>query len=162
MTNLDRQAISDMLLRNSDEQRIEFSTATGTLKAFSLTTEEMGGAIFGEHRPRQLSTQRWLELQPELLEWRQLGDLYLSQGKLAEGETMFERALIGSEKTLSPDHMLTLDTVHCLGDLYSNWDRLAEAEATHKRALSGTEMALGPDHESTLDTVHGQHLLATR
>lgn len=58
MAVLDRQAIQDKLVRRDDERKIDFITAIGTLKAFSLITEEKGGATFGMHRLVQLSTQR--------------------------------------------------------------------------------------------------------
>ncbi len=71
MAVLDGQAISDMLLRRKDERKVNFDTAIGTLKAFSLITEEKNGAIFNIHRLVQLSTQKWLELQHVLVEWQE-------------------------------------------------------------------------------------------
>ena len=44
-----------------------------------------------------------------------LGILYGDQGKLAEAEQMYQRALAGKEKALGPDHTSTLDTVDNLG-----------------------------------------------
>jgi tetratricopeptide (TPR) repeat protein len=83
-----------------------------------------------------------------------LGNLYYGQGKLAEAEAMYIRALQGSEKALGPDHTSTLTTVHELGRLYTKQDKLVEAEQMYKQALQGKEKALGPDHTSTLTTVH--------
>ncbi|KAI9889405.1 MAG: hypothetical protein M1814_005341 [Vezdaea aestivalis] len=83
-----------------------------------------------------------------------LGKLYRNQGKLAEAEAMYQRALKGKEKALGPDHTSTLDTVNNLGALYSDQGKLAEAEAMYQRALKGKEKAVGPDHTSTLDTVN--------
>ncbi|KUJ07733.1 uncharacterized protein LY89DRAFT_742504 [Mollisia scopiformis] len=72
-----------------------------------------------------------------------LGDLYSDQGKLAEAEAMYLRALEGKEKALGLDHTSTLLTVNNLGKLYSNQGKLAEAEAMYLRALEGYENALG-------------------
>ena len=83
-----------------------------------------------------------------------LGVLYSDQGKLAEAEEMYVRALKGKEKAWGPDHMSTLDTVNNLGVLYNNQGKLAEAEKMYVRALKGYEKAWGPDHMSTLDTVN--------
>ena len=47
-----------------------------------------------------------------------LGLLYRDQGKLAEAEQMFVRALAGKEKALGPDHTSILSTVNYLGNLY--------------------------------------------
>jgi tetratricopeptide (TPR) repeat protein len=83
-----------------------------------------------------------------------LGTLYSDQGRLAEAEAIYERALQGYEKALGPDHTSTLGTVVNLGTLYLRQSRLTEAEAMHERALQGYEKALGPDHMSTLNAVH--------
>ncbi|KAI9779071.1 MAG: hypothetical protein M1839_007737 [Geoglossum umbratile] len=71
MAVLDRQAISDSLLRNGNERKIEFVTAIGMLKAFSLITEEKKSAIFGMHRLVQFSIQMWLGLRGELVMWQE-------------------------------------------------------------------------------------------
>ncbi|KAH0558594.1 hypothetical protein GP486_004751 [Trichoglossum hirsutum] len=48
----------------------------------------------------------------ELIEIHNLGVAYGRQGRLAEAEAMFKRALAGREKVLGPDHESTLATVH--------------------------------------------------
>ncbi|SLM38232.1 nb-arc and tpr domain protein, partial [Lasallia pustulata] len=83
-----------------------------------------------------------------------LGILYADQGKMAEAEAMYRRALEGKEKALGPEHPSTLDTVHHLGNLYADQGKMAEAEAMYRRALEGKEKAWGPEHPSTLETVH--------
>ncbi|KAI9890869.1 MAG: hypothetical protein M1814_003508 [Vezdaea aestivalis] len=89
-----------------------------------------------------------------LASFNKLGNLYLDQGRLAEAEAMFTRALAGFEKALGQDHTSTLNTVNNLGNLYQKQGRLAEAEAKYTRALAGFEKALGPNHTSTLNTVN--------
>jgi tetratricopeptide (TPR) repeat protein len=71
------------------------------------------------------------------LEWafHNLGNLYADQGKLAEAEKMYTRALQGKEEALGPDHTSTLSTVNNLGNLYANQGKLAEAEEMYTRAL---------------------------
>jgi tetratricopeptide (TPR) repeat protein len=80
-----------------------------------------------------------------------LGNLYYSQGKLAEAKQMYERALAGLEEALGPDHTSTLETVNNLGLLYYCQDKLTEAEQMYERALAGFKKAPGPNH---LKTVH--------
>jgi hypothetical protein len=46
-----------------------------------------------------------------------LANLYRDQGKPANAEQIYVRALAGYEKALGPDHTLTLDTVNNLGGL---------------------------------------------
>jgi tetratricopeptide (TPR) repeat protein len=95
------------------------------------------------------------------LDWafHNLGILYKNQGKLAEAEKMYIRALQGKEEALGPDHPSTLDTVNSLGNLYMDQGKLAEAEKMYVQALQGKEEALGPDHPSTLNTVNNLGLL---
>ena len=57
-----------------------------------------------------------------------LGILYKDQGKLAEAEKMYERALEGYEKAWGPEHTSTLRAVNNLGLLYANQGKMAEAE----------------------------------
>ncbi|EKG09240.1 Tetratricopeptide TPR-1 [Macrophomina phaseolina MS6] len=83
-----------------------------------------------------------------------LGDLYSNQGKLAEAEEMYERALDGYQKAFGPDHTATLTTTNNLGLLYFDQGKVAQAEEMYERALSGYEKALGPDHMSTLTTAN--------
>ncbi|KAF7502885.1 hypothetical protein GJ744_004954 [Endocarpon pusillum] len=87
------------------------------------------------------------ELDCKGMEWAlyNLGLLYADQGKLAEAEAMYTRALQGKEEALGPKHTSTLDTVNNLGNLYKNQGKLAEAEAMYTRALQGYEMAIGPE-----------------
>ena len=89
------------------------------------------------------------------IEWafHNLGGLYSDQGKLAEAEAIYMRALQGYEKARGPEHTTTLKTVNNLGVLYKSQGKLAEAEAMFIRALQGYEKAWGPEHTLTLDTV---------
>ena len=68
-----------------------------------------------------------------------LGALYYMQGKLAEAEPLWVRALAGKEAALGPSHPDTLATVYSLGGLYQAQGKLAEAEAMFRRELDGCE-----------------------
>ena len=81
-----------------------------------------------------------------------LGFLYEDQGKLAEAEKMFQRALRDAE-ALGPNYTFTLQIVDNLGIVYKNQGKLADAEKMYQRALRGAE-ALGPNHILTLKTVN--------
>ena len=70
-----------------------------------------------------------------------LGLLYTDQGKMAEAEKMYQRALEGYEKAWGPGHTPTLDTVNNLGILYADQGKMAEAEKMYQRALEGREKA---------------------
>ena len=78
-----------------------------------------------------------------------LGLLYKNQGKMAEIEKMYERALKRYEKAWGPEHTSTLDTVNNLGNLYADQGKMTEAEKMYERALEEKEKAWGPEPIST-------------
>ncbi len=100
-----------------------------------------------QHAIRQEYLIRDVEVDIKGIEWalHQLGMLFAEQGKLAEAEAMYSRALQGYEEALGPKHTSTLATVNNLGLLYADQGRLAEAEAMYSRALQGYEEALGSE-----------------
>ena len=76
-----------------------------------------------------------------------LAELYDGQGRYAEAEPLYKRALAIREKALGPDHP------RCRNSRSTTWPscttaqgRYAEAEPLYKRALAIREKALGPDH----------------
>lgn len=78
-----------------------------------------------------------------------LGLLYEDQGKLAEAEEMYQRALQGYEKALGPDHTSTLSIINNLTPIYADQGKLVEAEEMLQRALQECEKAIGPENIST-------------
>jgi hypothetical protein len=70
MAVFDRQGISISLLQKEDEELVEFTTALGMLKSFSLITAETSGEVFTMHRLVQLSTYSWLKLEGKDLMWQ--------------------------------------------------------------------------------------------
>lgn len=91
-----------------------------------------------------------------------LGLLYDDQGKHAEAEKMYRRALDGYEKAWGPDHTSTLDTVNNLGLLYVDQGKHAEAEKMYRRALEGYTSARGSDHPNTRRIARNLALLDER
>ncbi|KAL4955596.1 P-loop containing nucleoside triphosphate hydrolase protein [Aspergillus filifer] len=88
-----------------------------------------------------------------------VANLLHGQIQLVAAGKMYQQALAGQEKTLGPDHISTLGTVHNLGNLYFNQGKLQEAEEMYQQALAGYKKALGPDHTSTLSTVNNLGVL---
>jgi len=82
-----------------------------------------------------------------------LADVYRSQGRYDEAESLCSRALTGDEKALGSEHPDTLKAVHNLAIIYQLQGRYSEAEGLHKRTLSGREKVLGLGHPVTLDTM---------
>ena len=71
MSVLDCQGIPMSLLQRDDGRSIEFTTAIGTLQAFSLITAERAGETFEMHPLVQLSTQRWLEVECKIVQYQE-------------------------------------------------------------------------------------------
>ena len=65
--------------------------------------------------------------------------LLSDQGKLAEAEPLYRRALAGKEAQLGEAHPSTLNTINNLAILLTEQGKLAEAEPLHRRALAGRE-----------------------
>ena len=75
-----------------------------------------------------------------------LAGLYREQGKYAEAEPLYQRALKIDEKALGPDHPDVAIRLNNLAELYRAQGKYAAAEPLLQRALKIWEKALGPDH----------------
>src|SRR5271167_4300676 len=75
-----------------------------------------------------------------------LAALYEEQGRLAEAEPLYKRALTIRGKTLRPDDPDLVHSLSALADLYHEQGRNDEAEPLLKRSLTIQEKAQGPDH----------------
>ncbi len=83
--------------------------------------------------------------------YHKLGDLYYDQGNIEKAGVIYQRVLVGYEKSgLGPDHT---DTIHMLKNhlavVYFQQGRPMEAEKMFQQALAGFEKAEGPDHIET-------------
>ena len=75
-----------------------------------------------------------------------LAELYQAQGRYADAEPLYKRALAIHEKALGPDHPDVATSLNNLAVLYQAQGRYADAEPLYKRSLAIREKALGPDH----------------
>ena len=77
-----------------------------------------------------------------------LGNLYANQGKLAEAEALYTRALQGYEEFLGlellPSYLPALGTMFAFGDLFSRTGREDLAKVMYSRALAGYTAVQGP------------------
>ena len=72
--------------------------------------------------------------------------MYRAQGRYAEAEPLYRRALEIHVKALGPDHPDVGQSLNNLAALYYDQGWYAEAEPLSKRSLAIHERALGPDH----------------
>lgn len=91
--------------------------------------------------------------------------VYERDDKLDKAEKMYQRALRGSEKALTPEDTYILDLI---GQLYILHGRLRDAENMYQCALQGYEKALGLEHTLTrgaicrLFDIYFRHCMALR
>ncbi len=78
--------------------------------------------------------------------------LYEVQGRYAEAEPFYERALAIREKALGEEHPHVAQTLNNLALLYATQGRYAEAEPLFERALEIFTRALGEEHPYTQQT----------
>ncbi|KAH8696293.1 hypothetical protein BGW36DRAFT_428309 [Talaromyces proteolyticus] len=76
--------------------------------------------------------------------------LYKNQGKLADAEKMYQRALEGYENALGPDNILSyvpaLNTTYNYGMLFEDQGRLGDAKFMYTRALRGYKLVFGTNY----------------
>ncbi len=77
--------------------------------------------------------------------YNQVQALY-AQGRFAEAEPLFKRALAIREEALGPEHPAVAINLNNLALLYWSQGKYAEAEPLYKRSLAILEKALGPEH----------------
>jgi tetratricopeptide (TPR) repeat protein len=162
MAVLDRQGIPKTLLRRNGEQGIKFTTALGTLQAFSLVTTEKGGASFEIHRLVQVSTQRWLELQGETAKWREEA-LKVLTAAFPSGdyrtwvacETLSPHAQAVARYIFISDQNLLqrAELLHNMSSYDNGQGRYNLAYERGSDALSTRERVLGPKHPDTLTSM---------
>jgi len=83
-----------------------------------------------------------------------LAGLYLAEGKYAQAELVYKRALAIEEKALGPDHPDLAKSLHNLALLYATQGQYAQAEPLYKRALAIMEKALDPDDPSVAKSLN--------
>src|SRR5271166_915342 len=89
-----------------------------------------------------------------------LAVVYKSQGRYAEAEGLYKRALAIREKALGASHPNVAGTLNNLALLYAAQAKYADAEALYKRALAIKEKAFGKDHPSVASTLSNLAILS--
>ena len=88
-----------------------------------------------------------------------LANLYTEQGKHAEAEPLYQRALRIWEQALGPDHPQVASPLNGLANLYKEQGKYAEAEPLYQRALRIREQALDTKHPLTREVVRNFAIL---
>ena len=72
-----------------------------------------------------------------------LAERYKEEGRYADAEPLYKRALAIREKALGPDHPDVAQSLNNLADLYTAQGRYTDAEPLYKRALASTPKQKG-------------------
>ena len=75
-----------------------------------------------------------------------LARLYQAQGKYAEAEPLYQRALANGEKVLGPEHPTVAASLNNLAELYTSQGEYSNATPLYRRSLAIREKTLGPEH----------------
>ena len=75
-----------------------------------------------------------------------LAALYHAQGKYAEAEPLYQRALAIRDKALRPEHPLIATSLNNLALIYDAQGRYGDADPFYKHALAIWDKALGQEH----------------
>jgi tetratricopeptide (TPR) repeat protein len=84
-----------------------------------------------------------------------LGNLaspYVKQGRHADAEQLYERALAIHAQVRNPEHAELAMSLNALVELYAQQGRYHDAEPLLQKVLTIREKLLGPGHEETLET----------
>lgn len=152
MAVLDRQAISEHLLRKDEEPELEFNAAIQKLKAFSLITKETEASIFSMHSLVQDSTQMWLKHKDVIKEWQEKALVAVSKccpGGGYDNRTAWEainphvQVVLGYDKDLCRrERANILNHYACYdedqGEYQSAYEKAMEAQDIHQK-LAGEE-----------------------
>ena len=82
-------------------------------------------------------------------DYNNLAVLLKDQGKYAEAEPLFRRAIEIDEKALGKDHPDVANDYNNLAGLLQDQGKYAEAEPLYRRAIEIFQTNLGPDHPNT-------------
>ena len=80
--------------------------------------------------------------------------LYSDQGRDAEAEPMYKRAIAIQEKVFGLDSTEAAPKLNNLAALYQSQERYADAEPLFKRALASREKSLGPGHPDVAQSLN--------
>lgn len=84
-----------------------------------------------------------------------LATLYREQGKYAEAEPLYQRAIHTLEQSVGPEHPQVADALNGLAILYFEQGKYAEAEPLYLRAIHILEQSVGLEHPQAAFPLNG-------
>ncbi|KAJ5884884.1 hypothetical protein N7495_009394 [Penicillium taxi] len=169
MSMFDRQGIPEDLVRDYEQDILEFHDALAPLLSYSLVRLEINEKLFNMHRLVQLSVRAWLNMHQQLYRWQAK-----SRGIMARvfPDGQFEswtkcRSLLAHAKSVlksiydedDEDRVNVATLLSKCGWFLYLQGAYKEAEAMHRRALEAREKVLGREHPHTLTSVNNLGLV---
>lgn len=163
MSMFDRQGIPEILVRDSDQDELDFHDALAPLLSYSLVRLEIDEGLFDMHRLVQLSVRAWLETHQQLHSWQKKSRAIMARVFLDgtyENWTKYGMLLAHAKSVLTSiddvdyDDMLNIVIVstNC-GWFLGDQGAYGEADSMYRLALEVQEMVLGHHHPSTLGSL---------
>lgn len=164
MSMFDRQGIPEFIVRDYDQDELDFHDALVPLLDYSLVRLEMNERLYDMHRLVQLSVRAWLDMHQQLHSWqvksRRIMARVFPDGKY-ENWTQCRLLLAHAKSVLKPiydgdddeDRLNAATLLSNCGwflDLQGSYE---EAELMHRRALEAREKVLGRQHPDTLTSL---------
>ncbi|KAJ5348541.1 uncharacterized protein N7506_001794 [Penicillium brevicompactum] len=164
MSMFDRQGIPEDLVRESEQDELDFHDALVPLLNYSLIQLEINERLFNMHRLVQLSVRAWLEMHQQLYSWQAK-----SRGIVArvfpdgnyESWTKCRSLLAHAKSVLNSicdlegeDRLNTATLLSNCGLFLDLQGAYKEAEAMYRQALEVREKVFGREHPDTLASVN--------
>ncbi|KUM57416.1 hypothetical protein ACN42_g9770 [Penicillium freii] len=163
MSMFDRQGIPEDLLRDQDQDILDFHDALVPLLSYSLIRMEINERLFDMHRLVQLSVRSWLEMHQQLYGWqaksREIMARVFPGGEHASWikcRSLLAHAKSVLEFTYHVDYDDRLNSATLSSNCGSFLDlqgAYKEAELMYLRALEERATVLGDEHLDTVASV---------
>ncbi|EAU30101.1 predicted protein [Aspergillus terreus NIH2624] len=172
MSMFDRQGIPEDLVRDSDQDELDFHDALAPLLSYSLVRLEINERLFDMHRLVQLSVRAWLQQHQQLQSWqiklREIMARVFPDGNY-ESWRQCRRLLAHAKSVLTStndagnnDQLNAATLSSRCGWFLELQGAYEEAASMHRRALEAREKVLGREHSFTLTSVSHFGLVLSR
>ncbi|KAJ5917518.1 hypothetical protein N7466_011072 [Penicillium verhagenii] len=163
MSMFDRQGIPEELVRDSEQDELDFHDALAPLLSYSLIRVEMNERLFDMHRLVQLSVRAWLDMHQQLYGWqaksREIIARVFPGGEYASW-TKCRSLLAHAKSVLESTYHVDDDDILNDATLSSNYGwfldlqgAYKDAESMYLRALEARAKVLGDEHLDTVTSV---------
>ena len=153
---------SHYLIREFEQARTAGATTEELLTTYLLPALEALADVGAQKQLHDLTTQfegllgqlKYCDSPNLATSLDRLANLYYAQGRYAEAEPLFTRALDIYERQLGTDHPAVATSLNNLAYLYQALGRYTEAEPFYTRALDLRERQLGADHPAVANSLN--------